>query len=440
MLDKINSEIPLADDSTEYEFDPSFDLTYKYFLEYFSNQFQNALSIDPKLFSPITFRSKTFQKYIDAFVSGHADILSTRGNLLKELYILHQTSKSFYKYNDDVIHMSYIQFRSHFYYPNIIYLLVRFLPEARQFFQKMIKSAYLTIKKKNSRIIYLYETAIYTDTDVIKTDILYNFLGNAIKKINPFIVKNLNAFYRQVFLNHFFYYFKFEQEVHSQIIDMISYNDLSNESKFIPTRDNLYRDTLMSMQVENYKDESPTMRQLYYNFNIFKNVITNNEFQNIFLTSKLKDNDEICEVKNLQYKMLTFYNKIIESDEFLEQLKKIPLIFKLLKSVHLITKGPLIKLSTISADALKSAVLEELSYPFKNILHADSAIIPVLKKIANNFVISILSGEYITLQTLNPINLDQMSFITQLRKFIKLCLSIKEKNFIFSNSLKLGLK
>lgn len=428
----IYSESDILEDLND-QFDPLFDLSYNLFLDVFSSQFQNALNIDERIKTPVTFRSKTFQTFIQKFNELHDNTLSARSNLVKELYILHYFAKAISRYNDDIIHDSYIKFRSHYYFPNVLYLLIRFLPEARRFFQKMLKAAYYIIKKNNSRLIYLFENAIYTDVGTIQTDVLYTFIGNAIKKINPCTIDNLESFFRSVFLNHFFYYFKYEQSIHSQVMDTMSYSETILDSKYISTRENLYRDVLTNIQVDAYQNESPTMRQIIYNYNIFKNAISNNEFQNIFLTRDAEVTYDICDLNNTKYKILTMYNKINESNRFIDELKSIPLIFKLLKSVHLITRSDTVsKFKSVNYELIKSAVVDELSYPFRNIIHSDLTILPVIKKIAHNFATSILSGEFINLQTLAPIKIDSMSFIMQLRKFIKLCLTTNNDSSFFS--------
>ena len=432
MEENIYNESELLED-LDAGFDPLFDLSYNLFLDVFSSQFQNALNIDDRIKTPVTFRSKTFQVFIQKFNQLHDNTLSARSNLVKELYTLHHFAKAISRYNDDIIHDSYIKFRSHYYFPNVLYLLIRFLPEARTFFQKMLKAAYYIIKKNNSRLIYLFENAIYTDVGTIQTDVLYTFIGNAIKKINPCVIENLESFFRSVFLNHFFYYFKYEQSIHSQVMDTMSYSETILDSKYISTRENLYRDVLTNIQVDTYQTESPTMRQIIYNYNIFKNAISNNEFQNIFLTRDAEVTYDICELNNTKYKILTMYNKINESNDFISELKSIPLIFKLLKSVHLITRSDSVtKFKSVNYELIKSAVVDELSYPFRNIIHSDLTILPVIKKIAHNFATSILSGEFINLQTLSPIKIDSMSFIMQLRKFIKLCLTTNNDASLFN--------
>lgn len=416
---------------SESSYDPIFELTYKLMIDCFGEQFTNATKVDIKLLSPVTFKSRSFQKFFDLFNKYHADSLSTRSNIVRELFILHQFVKAVHRYNIDVLKVQYTHFRSHFYFPNIIYLLIRFLPEARTFIQKNIKTSYASIQKKNSKLIHLFENSIYTDVDVIKTDILYYFLGNIIKKINPYEIKNINAFFRQVFLNCFFYYFKNERSVHSTIVDSWGADGVISEIKSANTRDGMYREVLTSLQVENYREISPTMKQLHYNFSIFKNVIITNEFQTMFLTSQTSENKSFYNIDNSQYKVLSFYNQMTTDENFLKELKKIPLIYKLLKSVHLVTKNTTSKITSIKPEVIQTTVVEELSLPFRNILRTDTSIIPVLQKIAENFVMSIIVGEYVNLQTLAPIKVDQLSFLIQLRKFIKLCLLTPSTQEIF---------
>jgi len=279
------------------------------------------------------------------------------------------------------------------------------------------------MQKKGSNTVSLFENSVYTDVDVIRTDVLYTFLGNSVRKINPYEVKNINAFYRQVFLNHFFYYFRCEQKIHSKVIGDVSTEMAIEDERSAPTRESLYKTVLTNLQVETYKEVSPTMRQLHYNYNIFKNVIISNEFQSLYLSSQpsVEMSAVYCNLDNSQYKVLSLYDKIMSDEDFVEELRKLPTIYKLLKSVHLITKTAIPRFKTLRKEVVVSSVADELAMPFKNLLNSDTSIRTVLVKIADNFVHSILVGEYISLQTLAPINMDTMSFVQQLKKFIKLC-------------------
>jgi hypothetical protein len=70
---------------------------------------------------------------------------------------------------------------------------------------------------------------------------------------------------------------------------------------------------------------------------------------------------------------------------------------------------------------VKLAVFEELMSPFKNNF-ADKNMMEILDRISMNFTNSILTGEYINLFTLTTVKINQFSFISQTRKFVRLCL------------------
>ena len=164
-------------EDSENNFDPLFEASYIIFKDCFEDQFRNAMKIDKKLFSPVTFKSRTILKYIEKFNSQHQDSLSSRSTIVRELFLLHHTARCMYRFNDEELHLKHVQFRSHFYFPNIIFMLVRFLRETRAFLQKTIRAAYQIMQKNNAKIVHIFENSIYLDTDVIRTDVLNTFLG-----------------------------------------------------------------------------------------------------------------------------------------------------------------------------------------------------------------------------------------------------------------------
>ncbi len=408
--------------------DPSLDITYRLIYIHFNAEFKNYMNIDSKIYTPVAFRSRIFQSYLSDFRNLHSSVLLNRSAIIQELFILHQTAKTLQKFNDEVLKLSYTEFRTKFYFPNIVYLLIRFLPAARGFLQKTIRTVYASIQRKSSGIINLHENAIYLDKDVIKSDVLYSFLGNTIKKINPFDVRNVWAFYRKVFLNIFYYYFKSEQKIHSSWASFWDLDETLSTSSQIPTREVIYRDVLVNLQISDYQRNSPTLSQIHYNYNVFKNVIINNEFQNIYFTTVNNDNQHLVNHDN-QYKILSFYQDVLDVpdkeeenvEELLYHIKKLPTIYRLLKAVHIISKRKTIYAPHINVEILRSAILDELKYPFRNLI-SDEHIHTILDTISTNFAESILSGEYINLLTLTPIKIEQASFVTQVQKFIRIVL------------------
>lgn len=372
-----------------------------------------------------TVKLKRLKQYINKFNSLNSLILHPYNDLMKELYLLHYTAKSLYLFNERQLNLTQQQFRMRILYPNLIYILIRLSPNARKFLYSTIKLVYNQIKKKSSSIINAFTNSIYTDEEVIKTDILYEFLGNGLRKLNPLDVRDINAFYAQVFRNIFDYYFKKEQRLHASLNDIWNIQEILDNYAQPSTRLSIYRDVLYNIQIEKMYKRSPTISQIWYNFSIFRNIVIPNEFQNIYFSTMT----DINVLNNDEYKLIKFYDDDLLQKEFLVEIKKLPIIYQLLRCIHI--NNPSTKAYNemlIKPDVVKHAVLEELVYPFKNFFQED-IIHDILNKIATNFTNSILNGEYINPLTLSVIKINQLTFLTQLKKFINLCIgAIKYDN------------
>ncbi|MFW6219392.1 MAG: hypothetical protein ACOC33_00860 [bacterium] len=376
------------------------------------------LSKDPNK-SANTAKLKNIKKYISKFNTLNSLILSSYDDVTKELYLLHETAKSLQDFNDNTLKLSDRDFRAKLLYPNIIYILIRLSPNARSFLQKIIGKVYNEINKKSS-IIKAHINSLYLDENLIKSDVLYSFLGNGLKKLDPLQVNNLFGFYTQVFRNIFHYYFKADQGMKAKMYNICDMQDMMSSSLYsAPMRLSIYRDILYNHQVERMYKKSPTISQIYYNFSIFQNIVISNEFQNMYFST----NTDISVLNNDEYKLIKFYSDDLTRKEFIESLKKLPLIYQLLRCIHISYPGvKAYNELNIKPDLVQNAVLEELMYPFKNFFH-ENVIYDILTTISENFTLNILSGEYINPLTLSTTKIEHVSFIIQLKKFIGLCLT-----------------
>jgi len=362
-------------------------------------------------------RSATMKKFVEKMYQAHYNTISSRSKLVQELFLLHQICKAFYSYNHKYLNLSHQEFRAKVLYPNIVYALVRYFNKAHKFFRSNLESVYSEYKNQNYGIIQRYASSYYLDHEIIRMDVLYEFLGNALKQFNPLTLDNVTHFYKSVFRNIFNYYFRKNQEHQTSYSSFWDIDSYASQIMNTPTRLAIYRDVLYKLQVERFCQTSPTLLQLNYNFHIFKNVIVGNEFQNLFFSTKT----DVFMMNDEHYKLMKVYQQ--DDDKIISEIKKLPIIYKLLKCVHIINpKSKPFNEMLIKPDVVKVAVLEELLHPFKNML-SDEHIYPILEKISNNFVRNVLSGEYINLLTLSNVRITQISFITQVRKLIQLCLS-----------------
>ena len=394
--------------------DIDLDLTYILLIKHLSEQIKLTLFSD----TPTCVKAKYLTEFVQEIERKHFNRVSSRSYLIRQLFYLHQICKALERFNEEELDLSYREFRLKVYYPNIIYILIRLLPKARSFLQKMIRTIFDEYKRRAGSVVLSHTTSFYMDMDVIKTDILYDFLGNAMKKLNPLDVNNVDLFYKQVFRNILFYYFKGKQRLKTELIDNTIENPF-NELVYIPTGLAIYRDVMYDLQVEKMYQTSLTLNQVRYNFNIFRNVILSNEFQNIYISTQ-KDSFLI---NNEQYKLLKLYNDDI--DDKLDEIKKLPTIYRLLKCVRIFSKSHCYMSSVVNPQIVKTAVMEELIHPFRNMLCSNN-IYEILERVAENFSNSVLSGEYINLMTLSPLKIKQVTFVNQLKKFVRLCLRINE--------------
>jgi len=366
---------------------------------------------------------KRLKAYINDFEETFKMKLCNRSPLIKEMYLLHQTANALDKFNDEILNLSYIEFRKLIYFPNIFYILFRCHPIAKKFIQQIRDVTYQEIENKSKGLINIHINSLYLDQDTIKSDVLYDFLGNALKKFDPLTIGNVKAFYRTCFRNVFTYYFHKRRNLEDQKISEFNFN--SNEvfqDSSISSRNSIYKDVLFADHIRKTQEKHPILQQLSYNFQIFKNIITNNEFQSIYQNTKINETN----ITNSEYQIIDFFDDdlFLKNIEILNKLRELPLIYKLLRCAHIqstsINSVPYNDFLIKPADVI-FIIKEELTKPFKNFF-IDKFVDDILDKIATNFVKNVLSGEYINLITFSTVKINQISFIDQLRKFVRICL------------------
>jgi hypothetical protein len=403
-------------EEVEDQISSDLDISYKLLHRYGYEVFERAAKSES-----IVIDSKMIDQYWEDLKRQYFLQLNMRTATVKGMYLLYQTVNALAAYNTNILKMSNIQFRSRILFPYLIYILQQYLPDTRKFLQATIRNVYERIRRSSEKLVNVYVNSFYLDQDVIKHNILLEFLGNGLKKFDPLVVGNIDTFYRGVFSSIFHFYFMKKQDtskVYTNFWNIENILSTSNSS----TRLNLYKGVLYDLQVDKYYKLSPVYIQLGMNYRIFKNVIVNNEFQDVYMSARNKNNS-IYKVTNLEYKLIKVYNDDVINDEIIEKIRKLPTIFKLLKCVHIAnSKAKPYNEMLIKPELVKSVVLDELSYPFKNVF-SDGYLQPILSRISDNFVGLILSGEYINLMTLTNVRIDQISFVEQLKKFVRICVN-----------------
>lgn len=396
------------------------NITFGLLKKHLGDEINSLASINNSYHYELSIKKRTLQKFVDALERNHYNIISGLDQDMKEMFYMNQICSSFYRYNELFLQISHESFRSKILYPNLIYILFRFYTSLRKFIQKTINGTYNEVKLRNGSMINKYVNSYYLDEEIIKSDALFAFLGNSLRKTDPLDILNKHTYYRSVFRNIFHYYFRGNQKYRTNFSNFIEMDSFLGNNINIPVELMLYRDILYSLQIEKFCKTSPTMYQISYNYNIFKNIILDNEIQNMYLSTK----KDIFLSDNNHYKLMEIYNDDMKmSSNTLEEIKKLPVIYKLLRSVRIINNNssPYNELRLKPA-FVKECVLEELYKSFKNIF-SDHYVYQILERVSQNFVDSILKGEYINLLTLSDTRIDQPSFTNQLKKFVSICIN-----------------
>jgi hypothetical protein len=346
--------------------------------------------------------------------------LCNRSDIVKQLFLLHQTARALEKHNEEVLQISYQKFRAAIYFPNLIYMLIRLLPDARKFVQYLIRKVYQEFNNKSNGLVNIHINSLYIDQDVIKSSVLYDFVGNGLKKFNPLDVGNIRSFYRCCFRSLFQYYFRRRKNLEEQELIDFGFDTNYLQGKKVSNRVSIYKDVLFQLHLERTQKKHTVLSQLSYNYQIFKNIIVTNEFQSIYQNVK----GVVLQSQNQEYQLIDFFDDdmFLKDPELFEKLRRLPLIYKLLRCAHIQNTGVIpYNDFLIKPPTVMFVIKEELISPFKNIF-VDSYVNDILDQIAKNFVKNILSGEYINLITFSTVKINHISFIDQLRKFVKLCL------------------
>jgi len=377
-------------------------------------------------FGATAVSNKSLSKLVLKMKSSYYNVIKNYDEVRQELFLLHKICMGLYKFNENYINYSYMKYRSVILFPNLIYLLVKYFHKAQQFLRKSIRKVHSEYNQHYYGIIQKYINSYYIDDQVIQNDILCRFLGNALLKFNPLEVDKLNIFYHQIFRSSYFYYFKAKENFNINYYDVNDMIFTTARSYNIPIKLKLYREILYDLQIKKIIKNTPIMMQLNYNYNIFKNIIINNEFQTLYY-STIK-NSETSKYNN-HFNLLSIYkDQLLNDNEFFQKLQKLPIIFKLLKCIHIYNKGTSSYNSlVIQPQVVKTFILEELIISFKQLFN-EHYVYKILENTAQNFVNSILCGEYINPITFNNFQIQDYSFVNQLREFVKLCISTVPKN------------
>lgn len=333
-------------------------------------------------------------------------LLASYDELERELYVAHLLALALEKCNREVLHLDYREFRQGVYFPHLLYIVVRLLPTAGRFLHRTIRKVFQECVRK-----YTWISGSSLNAELVHSDAFYDFLGNGLKKINPLSLVNLPAFYQTFFRNVLSYHF-LRNRGGQRIVRRMVPSDQQPSVRF-----RMYHRILSKMETELFAMESPTLMQVLYNLRIFENIIKNNELQRLFFLAREKriGGDEI------RHTLAVHRESMKSSSPLMEKIKSLDIVYQLLRCCRVSSKKGC-NGHAVTAAMVKTVVFEELVLNFKNLI-SERFIYEIFEQIAVNFAETVLGGEYINPLTFSTVKINSLSFVSQIRAFLNLCLN-----------------
>jgi len=330
----------------------------------------------------------------------------------QQIYLLHIFGITLCRYNERKLNIENDKFIQNIFIPNLMTACAKSLINARRLIQKLIRKSYIIIENKSKDIIDFYVELHNQDINIVKHDIIYLFLRNIIIKFDPLSIDDIESFYQSIIQRMFFFYLK--AKTSGDMDDDINYlyNDDRNVD-IISSRCRIYEEALYLCQIQKMCNESTSAEQISKQYDRMKGIVISNEIQKLYLYSYSKQ-------KYGEQQNKTVMIKTYESLEELETFRyKVPIIYRLLRSIHVISETPTFSQSDI--ERIKNIIYIILYDKFKDVF-ADSIVMPIIKKISNNMVASLVEGEFIDMLTLTKIDISGTKFVQQLQIFLEIML------------------
>lgn len=355
-----------------------------------------------------TFTYIQIQQLLDNFYRYCYVELHNKDIYTKQFHILYLVSHVLHKHNNEVLCLENNEFYESFYYPNIISILSSHLVNAKRLLSKIIKTTYIEIKSQSANVIDFYLVFFNRDANVIQNDVLNIFLNTLFLDNDPLDIEELKSFYTTSFRYLIYSYLK------NKTTGLLSFEidpSVIREDHImaISTRYKIYEEGIRITQIQELCDQSNSYNRILQNYNKMKSAVITNELQKFYLYSINKSVTSDNKVS-----ILSTFNL---EDNLTNIKEHMPLIYKLLRALHINNK------LNIFDDNFKkllyTSVYEVLYSEFKINLSEEISI-NLANNISKKLTISLTNGQYIDPISMDAININNHTFILQLKNFLSL--------------------
>jgi len=339
---------------------------------------------------------------------------------IQQLYQLHITAILFNRFNERVLKLQSPEFNETIYFPNLLNICAKHLISARRFIHRIIKNSFSDFKFNNNDIIIYYTELYSIDEQYLINDVNYFFLGNVLTKFDPIKLVDINSIYFNTIQRMFYFYIK--SKISQTDLDkldsvqMYNYEHLNTSSE----RYCLYEEALYLAQLYRVCKTSNVSNQIKNQVQLFKKSIITNEFQKLLIFNIQQDrfNARLNNVELVQ----KFCDDVYDVTKFKTQT---PIIYRLLRSIHI--KNAKNTFSEADLKYINPHIQIVLTNIFSKSLSVES-IKSIIPKLTENFINTLLIGEYIDMMSMTVVTIPIVKFTDQLKLFLSIILNMDSIN------------
>jgi hypothetical protein len=391
------------------------DKLYEYFHETVGLQIKKSLELQKQFNSNTAYvvDKEVIKKFIDKAYNYSCPRILKLNITYQQCFIFYIVTHFLYRYNEQYLQLDSFNFLNNVYYNNILNMCSKYLIQSRRFYQRLIKRVYLELHDDvkqigNTNWIKFLES---NDDKMIKNDIFYFFLINIIHKFDPMVIENLETFFLLTFKQILYFYINSKIETIDSKILNYSYTDQSILNSALSNRYKIYEEALQMSNIQLLCNSSSFINQFNNQIDNIKGLIVPNEIQKMYIYMTNNNNFSIHNEKNL---LLKIYELIDE----IEKIKgKLPLIHRLLKSIHI--RSETTTFNSIDIQNIKNCTYRVLYNKFNNFLD-EKIFLTVIDGISTNLAKSFSIGEFIDMFTMTKLDLSGPNFIHQLEIFLEM--------------------
>ncbi|MBC8427433.1 MAG: hypothetical protein H8D97_00930 [Proteobacteria bacterium] len=362
-------------------------------------------------------KTKIFNNETKAFFDLLKDIRSLPliryNENIKQFHLLHVLGLLYLDFNDNYLKMEYSEFMDDIYFPNMMNIISsNFFDQCATLITKQAKEAYNEIRDQSKEVIDFYLIFYRTEPTIIHSDIVSKFIKGSFLKEDPVNMDDIKSEYLFYFKEILYSYIKNRT---SNILDfeldpsILEEDNLMNMS----SRYRIYEKGLRVSHIQQLCKSSETLTHISKNYDMVRNNILTNELQQLY--HFIIDNNRVVDNKLL----------ILKSNSENYSLNKIsiklPLIYKLLRSLHINTENRSIFTENdkkMICDTIYNVIYSRISNKLDNI---NAQLLS--KTISLNLTKSLFTGSFIDPYTMKPLDITGCLFARQLRKFLEILLS-----------------